>query len=613
MKENAFLLVSLFLFLESTTICAQQQLNMDFEQPSVEGNLRPYNWQLDHYSEVESRLDSIQKKSGDFSFCFRGKSEEMMQSLSIQIEPYELIGKTITISGWIKTDSDSGKFGMAYGHGVELSDYSFDMLGDTLFAEKTSKDWQYLEARFKIPDTADIAFISLLHFGKGNSWFDDFELRLNDQRIESVEVAPPFSEDQEAWIEDQSFILDSVDASPINDPEWYKDDLTAFIEMNQDSRIIALGESTHGTSEFFRLKHRLLTIAVQELGVRIFAIEDNQLIVEGVNRYVKGGEGTARSSMYGMFSISQNQEVHDLIQWVRDYNDHHPNDQLSFVGFDMQYLPVMVDSMSSFTQRQLLDQKPRVDSLLAPMIEHFRTSFDRPEEEKREWLHATKQVLAIIERASEKRVGDTSNCADSLDWSWGKQYANLMIQYATNISRGYSSLYRDQAMADNVSWILDQHGEGSKMVIWAHDYHVSLGEDDQNENNIYAGVSMGHHLRKKYGTDYKAYGLWTYQGTYRAQRSYSNFQQFDCPLCLSPRGSLDEVFHRIAAKKKSKGLFLDLSHGHQQAWLCQTTPMRFANHVAFEYAYYTRYSIPYQFDGIFFWDQTSAAKSYSSH
>ncbi|MEM9051414.1 MAG: hypothetical protein AAGC47_05105, partial [Bacteroidota bacterium] len=73
----------------------------------------------------------------------------------------------------------------------------------------------------------------------------------------------------------------------------------------------------------------------------------------------------------------------------------------------------------------------------------------------------------------------------------------------------------------------------------------------------------------------------------------------------------DEVFHRITASRNVKGLFVDLAESRSQGWLCDPSPVRFANHVAFEYAYHTKYSIPFQFDGIFFIDETRAAASYA--
>jgi hypothetical protein len=69
--------------------------------------------------------------------------------------------------------------------------------------------------------------------------------------------------------------------------------------------------------------------------------------------------------------------------------------------------------------------------------------------------------------------------------------------------------------------------------------------------------------------------------------------------------------HQISINKKFPGLFLNLQDAKKLDWFLRPIPMRFANHVNIEYGYWTRYSIPNQFDGIIFIDKTSAADSYS--
>ena len=39
------------------------------------------------------------------------------------------------------------------------------------------------------------------------------------------------------------------------------------------ARVVALGEATHGTREFFQLKHRMLEFLVTEMGFNIFPLK----------------------------------------------------------------------------------------------------------------------------------------------------------------------------------------------------------------------------------------------------------------------------------------------------------------------------------------------------
>lgn len=443
----------------------------------------------------------------------------------------------------------------------------------------------------------------------GTAWFDDFSFSINGKKVEQVEASSPFTRSQINWLEAVSYPLSSVDASKPGDTPYY-DDLAPFGEMVRDAQIIALGEATHGTSEFFRMKHRILQYCVLELGVRIFAIEDNQLVVQRVNRYIAGGDGDARSSMYGMFGVWQTEEVHDLIQWLRSYNDSHRGDKVHFVGFDIQNLTQPMDSLYAFLNRMDVILYKDASSLLEGLKQQGANSYAVTDSVKLKWFQNAETVLEILSNHKAEWLAHAKNQQDSMDIYWGIQYATLVKQYAENTYKGHLSLYRDAAMAENISWILTMNQPASRMVIWAHNNHISRGDHPDDAVNIYNGISMGSWLSKKYGDKFKAFELSTYTGAYWAQVSYSNFKMMSCPLYEAPRGSMDEALHRISEKRNTDLLLLDLKNGRNQQWLTQPLPERFANHVNIEYGYWTKFSVPFQYDGVFFIDTTSPAKSY---
>ena len=53
------------------------------------------------------------------------------------------------------------------------------------------------------------------------------------------------------------------------------DDLAFLDQMIGDARIVALGEASHGTAEFFQMKHRMLEYLVKKKGFTVFALEGN--------------------------------------------------------------------------------------------------------------------------------------------------------------------------------------------------------------------------------------------------------------------------------------------------------------------------------------------------
>ena len=51
------------------------------------------------------------------------------------------------------------------------------------------------------------------------------------------------------------------------------EDLMPLKDILKDKKIVAMGEATHGTSEFFKMKHRFFEFLVEEMGYRVFAME----------------------------------------------------------------------------------------------------------------------------------------------------------------------------------------------------------------------------------------------------------------------------------------------------------------------------------------------------
>ena len=110
------------------------------------------------------------------------------------------------------------------------------------------------------------------------------------------------------------------------------------ITIPENTRIIALGEATHGNREFQQLKLDVFRIMVEQYGVRAFALEGDYGGCEVVNRYIHGGEGPAEKAAAAIgFAIYRTGEMEDLISWMRSYNETVADgDDIRFYGFDMQ-------------------------------------------------------------------------------------------------------------------------------------------------------------------------------------------------------------------------------------------------------------------------------------
>ncbi len=594
-------LVHIFLF--QTFLCAQQELNFNFEKTSIEHPIRPWGWAVESQENTQMQLDSLTVFEGKYSFRIENNIQEELKGttmMKFDMETLALQGKKITITSNLKTQKLNGD---AY---VSIYDDTENKILVRTPKAKKDQDWKKFSIDYNVPKTAKEVSVTLNFVGYGQIWFDELCLFIDGTKHTKLEVAPPFKANQEQWIEEHAYPLRSTRLSkPWEDHDF--EDLRAFKEMVGETKIIALGEATHGTSEFFTLKHRILAFSVKELGVRAFGLEGNMLTVEKINKYVLGGEGPAQKSMWGIFAVWYNEEVLAMVEWVRNYNDEHPDDPVQFVGYDMQELDPPLDSLYAFLEKRSSKLLKSVSNKLKDLKQNGNNYFMAADSTKLNWYNSATAAFSEIKKQETIWLEASKSERERREIIWGIQYANLIKQFAENVYKGHLSFYRDEAMSENISWFLDNAKPNTRMVIWAHDYHISRAEHPNEEYNVYWGLSMGNHLSKQYGKDYKAFGISTYQGNFLGMISYSNFAQKVCPIHKGPIGTLDEVLHRLSEKNKSTGMYLDLSEGRSQSWLVVPLRTRFANHVNIEYGYWTAYSIPYQYDGIFFVDSTSAA------
>ncbi len=70
-------------------------------------------------------------------------------------------------------------------------------------------------------------------------------------------------------------------------------DLQGLKAMLGRATVVGLAAATHGTREFFRLKHRLVEFLVREMGFTAFALESSHAAGERIDAYLMDGNGRA--------------------------------------------------------------------------------------------------------------------------------------------------------------------------------------------------------------------------------------------------------------------------------------------------------------------------------
>ena len=158
-----------------------------------------------------------------------------------------------------------------------------------------------------------------------------------------------------AWPADDAAVTAWIRAHaiPLATPEAGHgfEDMQPLKKVVGNARIVELGEATHGTREFFQLKHRMLEFLATEMGFTIFSIEANMPEAYRLNEYVLTGKGDPKELLKGMYFWTWNtQEVLDMILWMRKFNASGKG-RVEFTGFDMQTPDVAMEIVREFARK----------------------------------------------------------------------------------------------------------------------------------------------------------------------------------------------------------------------------------------------------------------------
>ena len=272
-------------------------------------------------------------------------------------------------------------------------------------------------------------------------------------------------------------------AADIPEFEQYAQSVGA-LSIPENSRIIALGEATHGNKEFQQLKLDVFKKMVEDYDIRAFALEGDSGGCEQVNRYIHGGEGTAQEAAAAIgFAIYRTEEMADLISYLREYNSSaSAGDDIRFYGFDMQRI--------SYTHQFLLEDcaELHIDTTeLGQLVtgETLNPAYD---------FSAQKEILTQI-KSELKRCGASDKTMHNAD---------LLLQYCQlqSVSATEGSALRDALMAENVMWILQQEQlrGHERIFITGHNSHVAKwGSYDSMGKILSKDVQNGYYA---IGTDF---------------------------------------------------------------------------------------------------------------
>lgn len=290
------------------------------------------------------------------------------------------------------------------------------------------------------------------------------------------------------------------------------EDLIPLKEILKDKKIIAMGEATHGTAEFFQMKHRVFEFLVEEMGYRIFGIEAEFGGSQVVNDYILYEEGTVEECLNAMaFWTWDTKEVAEMIEWMREFNKKAEiDDQIKFYGFDMQGIGNSIEYVLNYLEK--------VDSFYVDehkiSLQSFTKMISKPNKGNVKILNHN--IDNIHKQVMENR-DDYIDRTSIEEYELILQHLEIIYQWIDYYINYTEFEKRDYYMAENVKWILDyenKHYGNNKIMLWAHNGHVSNGYAQY--------INMGENLKNFFKEDYYSFGFDFYQGNF-VSRPYMYF------------------------------------------------------------------------------------------
>lgn len=277
-------------------------------------------------------------------------------------------------------------------------------------------------------------------------------------------------------------------------------DMHHAIDLN--FKVLAIGEQSHGTSEFFKARVSLIQSLVHNGPINKIGLEAPMAEVEELNAYMMEGKGDLKQIL-ASFRLF-NYECHEFVGLVESVKllNRSAGKQITFFGIDMQSpfqsLQNIAESCAS-TDQALADSAKKLteyyQALNNQLYNHMISEADFAE------LSALSNQLFSKLEGKKPACPQTARIRSSIT-----NYKQFLMLNDPKMAAPAQANLRDSLMAENT---LHELNSNDKVVLLAHNGHV------QKTPNTYS-KSMGYFLSQKLGHRYQCIGLTTTSGFYTA-------------------------------------------------------------------------------------------------
>jgi erythromycin esterase-like protein len=350
------------------------------------------------------------------------------------------------------------------------------------------------------------------------------------------------------------------------------DDLDELVASAARCRTVLIGEATHGTDDFYRLRAQVTRRLIEDHGFRGVAIEGDWPDTARVHRFVTGlgADELAIEALDGFRRFPawmwRNAAMLEFVGWLHEHNAERPvNDHVGLFGLDLYSMHASAELVLDYLAREDPEALPRarrrIDCLDGTDPDPQRYGYEvmlrlRPDCERgliEQVVELTRARGRLVARAATE-AGDRLDANDA----WFDAHQNATV--ARNAERYYRTMFRgdddtwnlrDRHMVETLARVQAHLGRRGTdgLVVWAHNSHV--GDARATEMGRRGQWTLGQLVRQEQGDECMLIGFTTWHGTVTAAHEW---------------GGEAARLHVLPARADS---YEDLLHatGHDRFWL----------------------------------------------
>ena len=394
--------------------------------------------------------------------------------------------------------------------------------------------------------------------------------------------------------------------------------LQPLLDRIGESRLVLIGEATHGTSEFYRLRAQITKALIERKGFNFVAIEADWPDAYRIHDFVThrqrdephDWEAFARFPTW----MWRNHEVLDFIHWLREFNLKRMSgtDRIGFYGLDLysmftsihcvlKYLDTVDAEAASVARARYACLTPWQGD---PALYGRAAITGRYQSCERAVVQMLQDLLARRSEAAVNNGEELFNAQlNARMIADAEQYYRVMY-YGSDESWNH----RDTHMFQTLQLLLQRYGLGSKAVVWEHNSH--LGNAAATQFGMHGQVNVGQLCRRSFGNQMYAIGQGTDHGTVAAASMWEG------PMELKQvRPSHPDSYERLMHLTEMEAFFLPLTKSPDPQLTSALALRRLERAIGVIYlpenerlSHYFDASLPGQFDEWIWFDETNAVR-----